>query len=80
MKAGAVVGVLERDTPTGVMSVYDVIAALSCYRLVNDYPLTGGQTHERSINRGCSPAVQDYATKLVSAGSALQAIRERRLP
>ena len=40
----------------------------------------GGETHERSIHRGCSPAVHDRATELVATGSAHQAIRERRLP
>ena len=43
-------------------------------------PSAGGETHERSIRSGCSPAVQDRATEVVATGSARQVFRERRLP
>jgi adenine-specific DNA-methyltransferase len=37
----------------------------------------GGETHERSIRSGCSPAVHDLATQVVATGSAPHAISER---
>ncbi len=40
----------------------------------------GGETRERSIRCGCSPAVHGRATDVVATGSARQAHRERRLP
>ncbi|ERK67601.1 hypothetical protein N136_04642 [Leifsonia aquatica ATCC 14665] len=43
-------------------------------------PSAGGETHERSIHIGCSPAVHDRAAEVVVTGSPRQAFRERRLP
>src|SRR4030095_8820551 len=43
-------------------------------------PSAGGETHERSIRTGCSPAAHDPATEVVATGSARHAIRERATP
>ena len=55
-------------------------ASPACQGAGDRDPSAGGETHERSIRSGRSPAVHDRATELVATGSAQQAIRERRLP
>src|ERR1700722_2625258 len=52
----------------------------ACYRSDERHPSTGGETHERSIRSGCSPAVQDGATEIVATGSARHANSRKATP
>jgi hypothetical protein len=74
----AVGGAFDSDTATGMMPIAHRVAGVLASG--DRDPSAGGESRERSIRTGCSPAVHDRATEVVAIGSARQAIRERRLP